>query len=73
MSRHDKKQHNARLAWIQSMAALHGLTFADIARKANVSRQFVYAVAAGKKKGARVEKYIARELGITIEALRRIA
>ncbi len=44
-------------------------TFADIARKKKVSRQFVHSVAAGKRHTERIRKAIARAARKRIEDL----
>ena len=67
-----KPTNDARLRFIQSMAALHHTSLAAIARRARVDYSMVYRVAAGQKTSARVEKIIARELGITRESLRKL-
>jgi lambda repressor-like predicted transcriptional regulator len=64
-------KNDTRLRWIQSMAKLHGTSIASIARQAKVDYSMVYRVACGQRTSARVERVLARELGLRIETLRR--
>jgi|GEM_PF-7105847 len=63
----------AKARLIQGLAALHGKSLAEVCRKSGVHRSVFYRVVRGERQSARVDRVIARELGITVDSLRSIA
>jgi transcriptional regulator with XRE-family HTH domain len=55
---------------IRGLAALQGRTLAELARRAGVHRSVFYRIVRGERTSARVNRYLARELGLTAAGLR---
>jgi len=57
---------------VRGLAALQGKSLADIAKRAKVHPSVFYRVVRGERTSKRLERFIARELGVTVATLRRV-
>ncbi|OHD21746.1 MAG: hypothetical protein A2Y38_14530 [Spirochaetes bacterium GWB1_59_5] len=62
----------AKAALIRSLALMQGKSLPDILRRSRVHRSVFYRVVRGERTSARVNRILARELGITLGTLRRL-
>lgn len=62
----------AKSAMIRGLAAIQGKSLAEIQRRSGVHRSVFYRVIRGERTSARINRIIARELGITQTSLRNL-
>jgi len=62
----------AKAALIRSLALMQGKNLPEIQRRSRVHRSVFYRVVRGERASARVNRILARELGITLGTLRRL-
>ena len=61
----------AKERMIRGLAGVQGRPLAEVARKCGVHKTMFYRVVKGTRTSARIDRIIARELGLTVDALRR--
>lgn len=65
-----RRKLNPRRAFIRGLAESQGLNLADIQVRARAHASVFYRVVRGERKSARIDRVIARALGITLRQLR---
>jgi lambda repressor-like predicted transcriptional regulator len=59
----------AKAAIIRGLAALHGKSLADIQRRSGVHHSVFYRVVRGERTSRRLDRFIAKEIGVTLKTL----
>lgn len=64
------KSRKAQL--IRGMAAFKGMSLSALAKEAPVHQSVFYRVVRGERTSAKVDRYLARRLGVTVRTLREM-
>lgn len=64
------KQASRKAAVIRGLAHLQGVDLADVAKKSGVHKSVFYRVIRGERASQKVDRLLARELGVKVKVLR---